>query len=156
MDENNKGTVVAEKYLAPELYISLFVSLLITFMSGVAFYLEPEWTLGLVLGLAFSLGVIITLLKMIECWIRPTAVIKDFGDRFTVYYALGKTRTFRYDEVQEFVAIKFTRDNEAGVKHGALVFKSYGRTYRTGVIKYVETVRMVLNGKRPYYPKQQL
>ncbi|MBQ9125432.1 MAG: hypothetical protein IJY13_02105, partial [Clostridia bacterium] len=63
---------------------------------------------------------------------------------------------FRYDEVEEFVAIKFTRDNEAGVKHGALVFKSYGRTYRTGVIKYVETVRMTMNSKRPYYPKQQL
>ncbi|MBR1954852.1 MAG: hypothetical protein IKC58_06180 [Clostridia bacterium] len=156
MDENNKGTVVAVKYLAPELYSSLFVSLLIAFLSSVALYPEPEWTLGLVLGLAFYLVVIITLLKMIECWIRPTAVIKDFGDRFTVYYALGKTRTFRYDEVQEFVAIKFTRDNEAGVKHGALVFKSYGRTYRTGVIKYVETVRMVLNSKRPYYPKQQL
>ena len=163
MEENRtEGVVVAEKYLAPDKYLHLSLSGMGTTLSIMLLCLESEnpSTFSLIIGLVFIPWLMVTLFKMIEYWIRPTAVIKDFGDRFTVYYAFGKTRTFRDDEVQEFIAKPYKiftgRYQETDAKYGVLLFKSYSSTYRTGVVKYVETVRMVLNSKRPYYPKQQL
>lgn len=161
MDENNKGTVVAEKYLAPAEYSSLGFSFFGTMLLIFCLQLDPEnfHIVPFIIVVALTIWFVVILCKMIAHQTRPTAAIKDFGDRFTVYYAFGKTRTFRYDEVQEFVAkpsLNIWSKIQPIQTYGVLVIKSYGGKYRTGVVKDVEIVRMILNGKRPYHSKQQL
>ena len=158
MDENNKGTVVAEKYLAPAEYSSLGFSFFGTTLLIFCLQLDSEnfHIVPFIIVVALTIWFVVILCKMIAHQTRPTAAIKDFGDRFTVYYAFGKTRTFEYTDIDDFMAVRcvaISRRNSIVQSYGNLVIRVKKRKYLTGIIGDVESVRRTLNMIRPYKQK---
>ena len=155
MDENNKGTIIAVKSqeLLAEHLIVVAGCAFFTWMAIDKFLIVRNILLLIVVAPLSLLGLFL-LLFSIESLIRPKVAIRDFGNKFTVYYAFGIQRTFKYAEVDEFIVPHDRIDMRS--RYANFFIKVNKKTYRVGIIKDVGVVRMTMNSKRPYYPKQQL
>lgn len=155
MEENNKGTVVAVKSqeLLAEHLIIVAACAYFTWMAIDKFLIVRNILLLIVVAPMSLLGLFL-LLFSIESLIRPKVAIRDFGNKFTVYYAFGIQRTFKYEEVDEFIVPHDRIDMRS--RYANFFIKVNKKTYRVGIIKDVGVVRMTMNSKRPYCPKQQL
>ncbi len=155
MDENNKCTVVAVK--SQELLAVYFLMAAIgAFWTWLAIdkFLITNDVLKLIVASPLTVLGLLFLLFGIESLIRPKVVIRDFGNKFRIYYAFGIQRTFNYTDVDEFIVPHARLDLRS--RYANFFIKVNKKTYRVGVIKDAGLVQMTMNSKRPYYPKQQL
>ena len=158
MDENNKGTVIARKSTRYIPYQVLFTILMLFFAYFFTFIAITEnhlFLLGFTALFLFCASYLVWWL--LQTCLRPDVAIRDFGNKFTVYYAFGKTRTFEYTDIDDFMAVRcvaISMRNSIVQSYGNLVIRVKKRKYLTGIIGDVESVRRTLNMIRPYKQKK--
>lgn len=170
MDENNKGTVVAEKSNAN--VSRYFAFTFMAFAPAIFFIITaatrpieivPDDIIILAVLLFFAIGLLVAgtfpLVSAINSLARPNVVIRDFGDYITIYFAFGKDLTLKYAEIdifsgeQDFVR-KPPHNDWVTCLCGNLYVKVNNKTRKIGYIKDVVSVRIELNGKVHYkHPK---
>ena len=148
MDENNKGTVVAEK--SPIYVIIQFIATVlcsVAFVSAInQFNKEEEVLLGVGM-IVFLLVGIFTLCQGIISLLQPKELIFNYGKGIVVCLAFGRKIDLPFDEITDIVADAHRAKHFFKYSWGDLRIKTQFTTYRIIAVKDVELVAKRL------YPK---